>query len=62
MERLDCSVWSRSRSQERFTVPVSIHLDDSSSTVEPFVTKLRVVMHHHGPECHARRSVGYLQG
>ena len=24
-------------------------------TTEPFVTKLGVVMHHHGLECHAER-------
>ena len=32
-----------------------------SSTVEPAVTKLGMVMHHHGPECYARRLVGCLQ-
>ena len=29
---------------------------------KPFVTKLGMVMHHHGPECHAKRLVCYLQG
>ena len=54
---LDCVVnldwtallWSRSRSQERFKIPVDVPLDDSSSTAEPFVTELGVVIHHHGP-------------
>ena len=50
-------LWSRS--QERFKIPVNVHLEDISSTAEPSVTKLGVVMHHHdhGPECHARRLV-----
>ena len=50
-------LWSRSSSQKRFRIPVNFHLDDISSTAEPFVTKLGIVMHHHGPECHARRLV-----
>ena len=47
MKRLD---WSRSQSQERFRIPVNVHLDDTSSTAEPFVTKLGMVMHYHEPE------------
>ena len=39
-----------------------VYLDNISSTTEPFVTKLGMVMHHHGPECHARRLACYLQG
>ena len=43
-------------------------LDNISSTAEPFGTKLGMVMHHHGPECRARRlffclrSRGHSQG
>ena len=46
---------SRSSSQERLKIPVIVHLDDIFSAAEPFVARLGVVMHHHGPECHARR-------
>ena len=52
-------LWSRS--QERFKIPVNIHLD-ISSTAEPSVTKLGVLMHHHGPDCHAKRLVCCLKG
>ena len=52
---------SRSKSQERFKIPVDVHLDNISSTAEPFVTKLGMVMHHHGPECHTGRLVCCLQ-
>ena len=54
-------LWSSSRSQERFRVPVNVYLDDISSTSEPSVTKLGMVMQHHGPKCHARRLVCCLQ-
>ena len=54
-------LWSWSRSQKRFRIPVNVHLDDISSAVEPSVTKLGVVMQHHGPKCHARRLVCCLQ-
>ena len=30
--------------------PVNVYLDDISSTAEPPVTKLGLMMHHHGPE------------
>ena len=45
-------LWSRS--QKCLKIPVNVHLDDISSTAEPSVTKLGMVMHHHGLECHAR--------
>ena len=48
--------------QERFKIPVNVHLDDIFSTAEPFVNKLGMVMHLKGSECHARRLVCYLQG
>ena len=51
-------LWSKS--QGRFKIPVNVHLDNISSA-EPFVTILGAVMHHHGPECHARW-VHCLQG
>ena len=50
MKRLDCSVVVKSRSQKRFKIPVYVHLDDISSSAEPVVTKLGMVMHHHGLE------------
>ena len=52
---------SRSKTQERFKISVNVHLDDTSSSVEPSVTKLGMVMRHQGPECHARRLVCCLQ-
>ena len=54
-------LWSRSRSQKRFRIPVTVHLDDISSAAEPSITKLGMVMQHHGPEHHARRLVCCLQ-
>ena len=50
-------LWSRSGSQERFRIPVHVHLDSIPSAAEPSVTKLGMVMQHHGPKCHARRLV-----
>ena len=54
-------LWSKSRSEVKFRIPVNVHLDDILSTAEPFVTKFGIVMHHHGPEYHARRLVCCLQ-
>ena len=54
-------LWSKSRSQKMFKISVNIHLDNISSTAQSYVTKLGMVMHHHGPECHARRLVCCLQ-
>ena len=54
-------LWSRSRSQKRFRIPVTVHLDDISSAAEPSITKLGMVMQHHEPKCHARRLVCCLQ-
>ena len=53
-------LWSRSRSQQRFRISVNVHQDDIS-TAEPSVTKHGIVIHHHRPECHARRLVCCLQ-
>ena len=54
-------LWSRSRSQERFKILVIFHTDNISLTAEPSATRLDMVMHHQGPECHARRLVCCLQ-
>ena len=53
-------LWSRSRSQKRFKIPVNVHLDNTSSAAEPSVAILGMVIHYHGPKCHARRLVCYL--
>ena len=55
-------LWSRSRSQKRFWILVNVHLDNISSAAEPSVTKFWMVVQHHGPKCHSRRSVCCLQG
>ena len=52
-------LWSRS--QERLWISANVHLDDIASASEPSVTKLGMVMQHHGPKCHARRLVCCLQ-
>ena len=54
-------LWSRPRSQKRSKIPVNVQLDDIPSTAKPSVTKLGMVMHHHGPESHARRLICCLQ-
>ena len=54
-------LWSRSRSQKRFRILVNVHLDGISSDAEPSVTKLGVVMEHHGPQCDAGGLVCCLQ-
>ena len=54
-------LWSRSRSQKRFIIPMNVHLDSISSAAEASVAKLGMVMEHHGPKCHARRLVCCLQ-
>ena len=33
-----------------------------SVCLQPFVTKLGIVVHHHEPECHAKKMGFYLQG
>ena len=40
---------------------MNVHLNNNSSTAEPFVTKLGMVMHHHGPECCAKEYICHLQ-
>ena len=51
-------LWSRLRLQERFKIPVNVHLADIPSTAEPSVTKLGMVMHHLAPvSC---RKIGLL--
>ena len=56
-------LWSRSRSQKKFRIPVNVHLDDDiSSAAKPSITKLGMMMQNLGPKCHARRLVCCLQG
>ena len=38
-------LWSRSRSEERFKISVNVHLDNISSTAEPSITKLGMVIY-----------------
>ena len=54
-------LWSRSRSQKRFRIPVNVHLNDISSAAEPSVTKLGMVMQHYGSKYQARSLVFCLQ-
>ena len=57
VKRLDCAVVVKV--MVRFRILVNVYLDDVSSAAGFNVTSLNlnVVMHHHGPECHARRLV-----
>ena len=57
LKRLDCFVVVKVKVTERLKILVTVHLDDISSAVEPSVTKLGIVMQHHGPKCHARTFV-----
>ena len=41
---------------------MNIHLEDTASAAELLIIIHGMVMHHHGPECHAKRLVCYLQG
>ena len=43
-----------------FKISVNVHLDGLSPSAEPFVAKVGMVIHRHGPECHAKRRVGLL--
>ena len=61
VKRLDCSVVVKVKVTEKVQNSVNVHLDNISSAAEPSVTKLGMVMQHHGPKCHARRSVFSLQ-
>ena len=54
-------LYSRSKSQQRFKISISVHLDDIFPTAEPFVTRFVVVTHHLGPECYKKRLFCYLQ-
>ena len=47
---------SRSRSQQKFKMSVSLCPDDIFWTAEHFVTKLGMVMQHHEPECYAEKN------
>ena len=50
--KLDCLV-----KRLDYSVVVVVIVTGISSTVEPFITKLGMVVHRHGPECYARRLV-----
>ena len=54
VKRLDCFVVVYVKVTGRLKIPVNVDLNDMSSTAEPFVTNLGIVMHPHGPQCHAR--------
>ena len=41
---------------------INVHLDNVLSTAQPFATKLGMVMHHHGQECHVKRLICYIKG
>ena len=57
MERLDCSVVINVM-VTRMVKDFSVRLDDISSAAEPSVTKLGMVMPHHGPVL--RKKIGLL--
>ena len=48
VKRLDCSGVVKVTEKEKFRILVNVHLNDISSAAEPSVTKLGVVMQHHG--------------
>ena len=58
MKRLDCCVVVKVKVAEKVEKKnlMNVHLDDFSSTAEPSVTKLAMVIHQHGPKCHAGSS------
>ena len=55
VKRVDCSVVVKVKVTGKVKNSSDVHLNDISPTTEPFVTKLGMVMHHHGPQCHARK-------
>ena len=61
LKRLVCSVVVKVKVTERVqnSNACSFGVDDISSTDEPYVTKLGMVMRHHGSECHTKRLVCY---
>ena len=64
MNRWGCSVVVKvkvTETEKGFNIPVNVHVDDMPLASEPSVTKLGMVMQHHGPKCPARRLVCCLQ-
>ena len=61
VKRLDCCVVVKVKATGKVKISVNVHLDDTSTAAEPSDSKLCMVMHHHGPECHASRLVCCLQ-
>ena len=57
VKRLDCCVVIKVKVTQKVKNSIEFHLDNISSTAEPLVTKLGMVMHHQRPECYARRLV-----
>ena len=60
MKGLDCFVVVKVKVTEKLQILVNVHLNDISSAAEPSVTKLDMVMQHHGQK-YARRLVSCLQ-
>ena len=48
MKSLDCSVVVKVKVTGKVAIPVNVHLDTISSSAEPFVTKLDMMLHNHG--------------
>ena len=59
VKRLDCSVVVKVKGKVKNSSECSSQ--NISPTAEPFVTKLGMVMHYHGPECYARKQICCLQ-
>ena len=59
VKRLDCSVVVKVKGKVKNSSECSS--EDISSAAELSVTKLGIVMQHHGPKCHARRLVCCLK-
>ena len=53
---------SRSVSQPRLNISVTVSLDDNLWITELFVTKPSMVINHYKPECHVQKMGCYLQG
>ena len=54
MKRVDCLDVVQVKVTERVKNSNECYLDDISLAAEPSVTKLGMVMQHHGPKCHAK--------
>ena len=61
LKSFDCSVVVKVKVTGKVQNYSGSYLDNISLTAESFVTKLGMMIHHHGPECHARILVCFLQ-